>query len=1231
MKRIGELVSKYKVAILIVAIILIIPALINYKNTKINYDILVYLPSNIETVKGEKILTEDFGLGAYSISVIDNMAPKDIVKLEKRIKEIPGVSKVGSIYDLIGTTIPKEMLPEEVQDKLYDKDSTILFVTFDGATSEEKTLKAVDELQKVAKGVNVGGMSAIVLDTKNLSDKEMLTYIVLAVILCLIVLTISLDNYIVPILLLLNIGIAIIYNMGTNIFFGEISYITKAISAVLQLGVTTDFSIFLYHKYSELKKKYKDSNKAMSDAIAETSKSVTGSSLTTIAGFLALCSMSLTLGKDIGLVMAKGVVFGVFCVLTVFPAILLTFDKRLSKYDHKPIMPSFDKLNYFIVKHYKKIFILFLIILIPAYIANKKTEVYYNLEEGLPKTLGSIKSQRELEERFGIVSPEIILIDSKLTNNDTDKLIKEIKQIEGIDFVLSYNDLEKAGINMDLLDEDISSNFKNDKYKLLLANSIYFNATDELNDQIDRVIKTVKKYDKNAIVAGNGALTKDLVKTSAVDFNNVSVTSIAVVFLLMFFVLGSISLPVILILTIELAIFINMGIPYIFHQKIPFVASIVLGTIQLGATIDYAILMTTKYLDKRKTKMDKMNSIMYAVNNSSQSIFTSALCFFSATFGVGIISKLETIGTLCMMMARGSIISMIVVLLVLPSLLIIFDNIIVKTTKCFKKGEIIKMKTKIATVILAAILVFPINAFALTKNETVYVKMNNEGKQNYYSVREHLVNEEKNDNIKLKTGLSNITNLNGNEKFSLNNSDLIWAAKGKDIYYEGTTEEKLPIGLDITYKLNGKKVNPNDIKGKKGNIETIIHFYNYEKHEDVYTPFVIALTTKLGEETRNIKVSNGTITSNGNNSLVAAISSPGLAESLNQKELNKLDEITLSYETKGFKIPSYYLMVTPKLLEKADLNMLDNMDSIYQDISTLGNASKEIKNGAKKLKNGTSEFTSGMNQYNSAMKEIKSYSNMMNDSYTQINDGVGALNDAIEKIENFVNLFDEVNIDKDKYVETLTIIKQIVSSLEEDVDDLNLNYDNHIANLREIASRIEDEEIRNELLEEIDKLDTEESLNKLRELKQKINKLDTKIDILLNNADLIVDNINNLHNNIELLSSSTKQLKDGSNKFKKGFNEFNGGINKATDASNQLYSASIQIKDGASTLSEGIDRFDNEGINRLVEIVNNQVKTKVRKTQKLINLSKSYQTYIDNEDKNITTNSTIIILINSSK
>ena len=1231
MKRIGELVSKYKVAILIVAIILIIPALINYKNTKINYDILVYLPSNIETVKGEKILTEDFGLGAYSISVIDNMAPKDIVKLEKRIKEIPGVSKVGSIYDLIGTTIPKEMLPEEVQDKLYDKDSTILFVTFDGATSEEKTLKAVDELQKVAKGVNVGGMSAIVLDTKNLSDKEMLTYIVLAVILCLIVLTISLDNYIVPILLLLNIGIAIIYNMGTNIFFGEISYITKAISAVLQLGVTTDFSIFLYHKYSELKKKYKDSNKAMSDEIAETSKSVTGSSLTTIAGFLALCSMSLTLGKDIGLVMAKGVVFGVFCVLTVFPAILLTFDKRLSKYDHKPIMPSFDKLNYFIVKHYKKIFILFLIILIPAYIANKKTEVYYNLEEGLPKTLGSIKSQRELEERFGIVSPEIILIDSKLTNNDTDKLIKEIKQIEGIDFVLSYNDLEKAGINMDLLDEDISSNFKNDKYKLLLANSIYFNATDELNDQIDRVIKTVKKYDKNAIVAGNGALTKDLVKTSAVDFNNVSVTSIAVVFLLMFFVLGSISLPVILILTIELAIFINMGIPYIFHQKIPFVASIVLGTIQLGATIDYAILMTTKYLDKRKTKMDKMNSIMYAVNNSSQSIFTSALCFFSATFGVGIISKLETIGTLCMMMARGSIISMIVVLLVLPSLLIIFDNIIVKTTKCFKKGEIIKMKTKIATVILAAILVFPINAFALTKNETVYVKMNNEGKQNYYSVREHLVNEEKNDNIKLKTGLSNITNLNGNEKFSLNNSDLIWAAKGKDIYYEGTTEEKLPIGLDITYKLNGKKVNPNDIKGKKGNIETIIHFYNYEKHEDVYTPFVIALTTKLGEETRNIKVSNGTITSNGNNSLVAAISSPGLAESLNQKELNKLDEIALSYETKGFKIPSYYLMVTPKLLEKADLNMLDNMDSIYQDISTLGNASKEIKNGAKKLKNGTSEFTSGMNQYNSAMKEIKSYSNMMNDSYTQINDGVGALNDAIEKIENFVNLFDEVNIDKDKYVETLTIIKQIVSSLEEDVDDLNLNYDNHIANLREIASRIEDEEIRNELLEEIDKLDTEESLNKLRELKQKINKLDTKIDILLNNADLIVDNINNLHNNIELLSSSTKQLKDGSNKFKKGFNEFNGGINKATDASNQLYSASIQIKDGASTLSEGIDRFDNEGINRLVEIVNNQVKTKVRKTQKLINLSKSYQTYIDNEDKNITTNSTIIILINSSK
>ncbi len=1231
MKRIGELVAKYKIAILIVSVILLIPALINYKNTNINYDILVYLPSNIETVKGEKILTEDFGLGAYSISVIDNMKPKDVIKLEKKIKEIPGVSNVGSIYDVIGTTIPKEMLPDEVKDKLYDKDSTILFVTFDGATSEKSTLKAVSELQKLADGINIGGMSAIVLDTKNLSDKEMLTYIIVAVILCLIVLTISLDNYIVPILLLLNIGVAIVYNMGTNIFFGEISYITKAISAVLQLGVTTDFSIFLYHKYSELKGKYKDKNKAMIDAITETMKSVTGSSLTTIAGFLALCTMSLTLGKDIGLVMAKGVVFGVFCVLTVFPAILLTFDKRLSKFDHKPILPNFDKINYFIVKHYKKLFVLFSIILIPAYIANTKTEVYYNLEDSLPKTLGSIKSEKELEEKFGIVSPEIILVDSKLTNDETESLVDEIKTIDGIDFVISYNDLEKMGIDIDMLDSKISTKVKSDKYKLLLANSIYENATDELNNQIDIVNKVVKKYDKKAIVAGNGALTKDLVKTSATDFNNVSIASIGVVFLLMFIVLESVSLPVILILTIELAIFINMGIPYIFHQRIPFIASIVLGTIQLGATIDYAILMTTKYLDKRKNGMGKMDSVLYAVNNSSQSIFTSALCFFSATFGVGIYSKLEMIGSLCMMMARGSIISMLIVLFILPSLLIVLDKLIIKTTKGFKKGDKIKMKNKLALLAASILLAVPLNAYALTKNETVYVKMNNEGKQNYYSVREHLINEEKTDNIKVKTGLSNIANLNGNEKFSLDNSNLIWAAKGKDIYYEGTTEEKLPIGLDISYKLDGKTVNPNDIKGKKGNIETTLHFYNYEKHEDVYTPFVIGLTTKLGEETRNIKVTNGTISNNGNNTLVAAISSPGLAESLDVNELSKLDEITISYETQGFKIPSYYLLVTPKLLEKADLSMLDNMDSIYSDISTLGSASKEIKNGARKLKDGTNEFASGMKEYNNAMKEIKSYSNLMNDSYTQINDGVGALNDAIENIESFVNMFDDINIDKEKYIESLTIVKQIITSLLEDVNDITLNYDSHIANLREIASKIEDEEIRNELLLEIDKLDTDESLEKIKNIDEKLVKIDKRVDMLLDNADLIVDNVNNLHNNIKLLSDSTQQLKDGSNQFKEGFNEFNGGINKATSASNTLYGASIQIKDGANTLSEGIDKFDTEGINKLVNIVNSQVKTKVKKTQKLINLSKNYQTYIDNEDKNVQTTSTIIILINSSK
>ena len=1229
MNKFGSFITKYKTLILIVAVALLIPSIIGYLVTKINYNILVYLPKDIPTVKGEKILTDDFNLGAYSISVIDNIPPKEVLKLEDKIKKIDGVSDVFSLYDVLGTSIPPEMLPGEVQDKLYKDDSTILMITFKESISADSTLNAVEEIKALSKNVNIGGMSALIYDTRNLVTKEMIMYVVLAVLLCIVVLTISLDNYIAPYLLLLNIGFAIVYNMGSNYIFGEISYITQAISAVLQLGVTTDFSIFLYHKYRDLRKK-KTANDAMTEAISETMRSVAGSSLTTIVGFLALCSMSLTLGKDIGLVMAKGVVFGLITVLTIFPAVLLTFDKRLSKYDHKPFIPKFDKLNNFIINNYKKILIVFILLLFPAYYFNKNVNVYYNLEESLPSTLESIKANKELADKFSIVSPEIILIDSKTDINKQEKMLDELKKVEGIDLVLGYSDIKKLGIPDEILGDDLVGVMKSKKYTLALVNSVYENASPELNKQIDKINNIVRVYDKNAIVAGNGPLTKDLIETSDKDFHNVNYVSILAVFLIMFLVLKSYSLPFILIFTIEFAIFVNMGISSIFNIRTPFIASIVIGTIQLGATIDYAILMTTKYITKRSGGSNKSESIKYAVDNSSQSIFTSAMCFFAATVGVSLYSKLEMISSICNLISRGSLISMAVVILVLPSLLLIFDKVIIKTTQDFKKGKK-KMRNKLAVLLL--LLIIPMNVFGLSKDETVYVKMNNLGETKYYSVREHLINDNATDMVTMKTGLSHIANLNGNEKFSLENKILSWSTKGNDIYYEGKTDEALPIGITLKYTLNGKEVNPNDIINKKGSIKTTIKFTNNEKHGSVYTPFVIALTTKLDSNIKNIEVTNGMVTSSGESNIITALASPGLSKSLEVDELSVLDEIELSYDTKKFTIPSYYLVVTPKMLDKTDLSVFDNANMLFSKVSTLESASKQIKNGAKELSNGTNEYYNGMEEYLNGIKTLKDYSSKLSDSYVEIDDGINQINGAINEIKKFADIVDEldINIDKDKYTRSLTLARDVLNEISTNLENLKTNFDDHIERLKELANEIEDEELRNAILEEIDSLDKEEYINYLDEALSKVDDANNKIDILLDNTDTIVDNINNLHDNIELLTNGSNELVSGSKQYKDGIKAYDEGMNKALDGANKLKNGSLQIRNGASELSSGISAFDSQGISKIISFVNNDLKSKLNNSKELIKLSKEYQTYLDNEDPNIKTKSTIIILINSEK
>ena len=684
--KFGEFVVKNKKLIIIISLLLLIPSIFGMMATRVNYDILVYLPDTIKTVQGQEILSNDFDMGAYTIIVLKNMPAKDILKLETTIKDrIDNVQMCASIADLTGEDFPLEMLPDDIANHLYKDGETLMIVTFKDAISSDTTLESIEQLRKICdERCMISGMSATLLDTKALTNSEITIYVLIAVGLCLIILQLALDSYVAPILLLLNIGFAILYNMGTNYFLGEISYITKAISAVLQLGVTMDFAIFLYHSFMSEKGHEKDINKAMSIAIAKTLTSVLGSSLTTIAGFLALCGMNLTLGKDIGIVMAKGVLFGLICVVTVLPALILAFNSIIDKSHHKEIIPKFKHISNFVIKHHSIVLVIFIIMLPIAFYGYKNTKVYYKLDSSLPDTLPSISANNEVSNKFNVVSPEMVLISSNVSDSNINKMLDEIESLDGIEWTLSLSRLEKEGIPKSILPNDLIQKVETEKYKLIIINSKYQMATNELNNQISKVNEIISRYDNNAILAGEGPLMNDLVEVSNHDFNSVNTISIGIIFILMLFVLQSISLPVILIIVIEFAIFINMGIPYYTNTTIPFIASIVIGTIQLGATIDYAILITTKYVGKRKDGLNKNDSIKYAVSTSVNSIVVSALCFFAATFGVGVYSNIEMIGSLCTLMGRGAIVSVSVVIIVLPTFLWMFDKIICKTTKGMK-------------------------------------------------------------------------------------------------------------------------------------------------------------------------------------------------------------------------------------------------------------------------------------------------------------------------------------------------------------------------------------------------------------------------------------------------------------------------------------------------------------------------------------------------------------------
>lgn len=682
MIKVGKWIAKHRVLMLLIGFLLVIPSVIGIANTRVNYDLLSYLPEHLETVKGQDIMVDEYGMGAFSMVVVENMKMKDIQALEDKFSEVPHVKDVLWYDDVADISLPVEMIPKDLREAFFKGNATMMLVLFDDTTSSDNSMEAVEEMRKIAdEQCFISGMTGVVADIKNLALKELPIYVVIAALLSLLVLELTSGSFVVPVLFLISIGLAILYNLGSNIFLGETSYITKALTAVLQLGVTMDYSIFLLNSYEENKRRFPgEKERAMGHAIANTFKSVAGSSVTTIAGFIALCVMTFALGRDLGIVMAKGVLIGVICCITILPSLVLVFDKAIEKTQHRHLLNNMDRPSTFITKHYKAWILIFLVLLFPAIYGNNHTEIYYNIAESLPDTLDSNVANATLKEDFDMSNIHMVLMDKNMDSLDKQKMFDHIDQVEGVKWTISKNSLIGPSVPDSMIPSDIKSMLQSDDYEIAFICSEYESATDQVNEQIAQIDQIVKLYDTTGMVIGEAPLMKDLQDVTDTDLIRVNALSIIAIFIIIMIVFKSISLPIILVAVIEFAIMVNMAIPYYQGTSLPFVASIVIGSIQLGATVDYAILMTTRYQKERQRGKDKMEAISIAHKISMPSIISSGLSFFAATFGVACYSQVEMIGSICTLLARGAIISMIVVILVLPAMFMIFDKVICKTS-----------------------------------------------------------------------------------------------------------------------------------------------------------------------------------------------------------------------------------------------------------------------------------------------------------------------------------------------------------------------------------------------------------------------------------------------------------------------------------------------------------------------------------------------------------------------
>ena len=690
----GKKIAQFRWVIVALCAFLLIPSFYGMAKTRVNYDVQTYLPKNLETVKGQDILVDEFGTGTFATIVVEDMPLRDVAKMKKKVEKLKHVKNVIWYDSFADLNMPVNMLPKKVRDIFFRGDSTMMIVLLDDATSADSSMDTVDEMRElVGKQAYISGMTSIVTDVKNMSDAELPTYVSIAVILCFIALALTMESIVVPILFLTSIGCAIMYNLGTNMFLDDISYVTKALSAVLQLGVTMDYSIFLYNSYEDYKVKYTgEKNRAMGHAIAETFKSVVGSSVTTVAGFIALCFMTFTLGMNIGVVMAKGVVFGVLGCLTLLPSLILIFDKQIDKTMHKPILPNLDRLSAFMTRHVRAWLVVFLVLLAPAIYGNVHTKVYYNMDKSLPAFLDSSIANKKMHDVFEMSNIHMVLLENGSTPKEKVDLINKMEKVKGVEWVMGLDTLVGPGIPDSMIPKRLTESMKNDKYELIFVCSKYQTATTEVNKQVDELEKLVKKTSPGSMVIGEAPLTKDLVDVTDVDFKRVNIISIAAIFVIIMFVFKSLSLPLILVAVIEFAIVVNLSIPYYMGVELPFVASIVIGTIQLGATVDYAILMTSKYQKQRYLGHPKMEAIAIAHKASIKSIIISAISFFAATFGVSLYSNVDMIASLCTLLSRGALISAAVVIFILPAMFMVFDGFIVRTSIGFlPKGELKKM------------------------------------------------------------------------------------------------------------------------------------------------------------------------------------------------------------------------------------------------------------------------------------------------------------------------------------------------------------------------------------------------------------------------------------------------------------------------------------------------------------------------------------------------------------